>query len=232
MADPIISQLQASPGDPPTTVVRNTSISEGFLTESLNFIRKVIAGRRSIARDDVSDIAQDVALRLWKWRTKFEDKSAHMAEVDWKSFTARTAHNEVNRNLSNQNKQIEVSLDDFDANNDTVGTSSTETFLLVETVWQGICRLSLYQRQALLFSSIDLVLYLLQFGVDEDALLRELELSMTDWESIAARMPLTDCEIAEIANQGLGRKRTITTANAVKKARFDARKRLKELMNK
>lgn len=232
MADPIISQLQASPGDPPTTVVRRTSISEGFVAESLNLIRKVIAGRRSIARDDVSDIAQDVALRLWKWRTKFEDKSSHMADVDWKSFTARTAHNEVNRNLSNRNRQIEVSLDDFDARDDTVGASSAETFLLVETVWQGICKLSRYQRQALLFSSVDLVLYLLQFGVDEDALLRELELSRTAWESIAARMPLADAEIAEIANLGSERKRTKTTANAVKKARFDARKRLKELMNK
>lgn len=230
MADPIISQLQASPGEPPTTVVRNTSISEGFVTESLNLIRKVIAGRRSIARDDVSDIAQDVALRLWKWRTKFEDKSSHMAEVDWKSFTARTAHNEVNRNLSNQNKQIEVSLDDFDARDDTVGASSAETYLLVESVWQGICRLSLYQRQSLLFNSIDLVLYLLQFGVDEDALLGELELSRTEWTSIAARMPLVDAEIAEIANRCSEKKRTKTTANAVKKARFDARKRLKELM--
>lgn len=152
--------------------------------------------------------------------------------MDWKSFSARTAHNEVNRNLSIRYKQNEVPLDDFDARDDTVGDESAETFLLVETVWQGICRLSLYQRQALLFSSVDLVLYLLQFGVDENALLRELELSRTAWESIAARMPLADAEIAEIANPGSERKRTKATANAVKKARFDARKRLKELMNK
>ena len=232
MADPILSQLQTSPGDPPTTEVRNNHIREGFITESLNLIRKVIVGRRSVPTDDVPDIAQNVALRVWKWRLKFDDKSSQMTDVDWKSFTARTAHNEVNRNLSNRNKQIEVSLDDFDAREDTVGASSAETFLLVGTVWQGICRLSLYQRQALLFNSVDLVLYLLQFGVDEDALLKELELSRTAWESIAARMPLTDAEIAEITNPGSGRKRTITTANAVKKARFDARKRLKELMNK
>lgn len=232
MADPIISQLQTSPGDPPTTEVRSSPLTEKFITESLNLIRKVISGRRSIATDDVPDIAQDVALRLWKWRSKFEDKCSQMAEVDWKSFTARTAHNEVNRNLSNRNRQIEVSVDEFDERDDSVEASSAETVFLVETVWQGICKLSLYQRQALLFSSVDLVLYLLQFGVDEEALLRELNLSRTSWESIAARMPLTDTEIAEIANPGLGRKRKETTANAVKKARFDARKRLKELMNK
>lgn len=232
MADPILSKLQTSPGDPPTSGVRSAPLSEGFITESLNLIRKVIAGRRSIAKDDIPDIVQDVALRLWKWRSKFEVKSSQMADVDWKSFTARTAHNEVNRNLSNRNKQIDVSLDEFDARDDSVGSSSAETVLLVQTVWQGICKLSLYQRQALLFSSLELVLYLLQFGVDEDALLRELDLSRTTWESIAARMPLTDAEIAEIANHSLRRKRKETTANAVKKARFDARKRLKELMNK
>ena len=38
-----------------------------------------------------------------------------MAEADWKSFTARTAHNEVNRNLSNRNKRIETSLDETEA---------------------------------------------------------------------------------------------------------------------
>ena len=45
-------------------------------------------------------------------------------------------------------------------------------------------------------------------------------------------MPLSDAGIAEIANFVSERKRTKTTANAIKKARFDARKRLKELMNK
>lgn len=230
MADPIISQLQTSPGDPPTVEVRNSPISEGFITESLNLIRKVITGRRSVARDDVPDIAQDVALRLWKWRSKFEVKSSEMADVEWKSFTARTAHNEVNRNLSNRNKQIDVSIDEFDARDGSVVAPSAEAVLLVRTVWQGICKLSVYQKQALLFSSVELVLYLLQFGVDEDALIMELNLPRTSWESIAERMPLTDAEIAEIATPCLGRKRKETTANAVKKARFDARKRLKELM--
>lgn len=231
MADPILSKLQTAPGDPPATGVRNIQIREGFFTESLNLIRKVIKGRGSVARDDIPDIAQDVALRLWKWRSKFEDKSSHMPDVDWRSFTARAAHNEVNRNLSKRNKQIEVPLDEFDPGHNSVGASA-ETLLLVETVWQGICRLSLYQRQALLFSSVDLVLYLLQFGVEEDALLRQLGLSETAWESIATRMPLTDAEIAEVANPILGRKKKERSANAVKKARFDARKRLKELMNK
>ena len=101
---------------------------------------------------------------------------------------------------------------------------------MVKTVWQGICRLSLYQRQALIFNSVDLVLYLFQFGIEEDELLAKLELTKESWERISTRMPLTDIEIAEIANPNSANGQRSTTAGAVKKARFDARKRLKELM--
>ena len=227
--NPILSKLQTSPGDPPSG--SDSALDrEGFFAESLKLIRKVIAGRRSVLADDVPDISQEAALRLWKWLTKFADKSSRMAEADWKSFTARTAHNEVNRNLSNRNKRIETSLDETEALGAELDASSAETFVLVKTVWQGICRLSLYQRQALLFSSVDLVLYLFQFGIEEDELLAKLELTRESWERISARMPLTDIEIAEIANPNSANGQRSATAGAVKKARFDARKRLKELM--
>jgi DNA-directed RNA polymerase specialized sigma24 family protein len=98
--NPILSKLQTSPGDPPSGS-DGALDREGFFAGSLKLIRKVIAGRRSVVADDAPDISQEAALRLWKWLTKFEDKSSRMAEADWKSFTARTAHNEVNRNLSN-----------------------------------------------------------------------------------------------------------------------------------
>ena len=229
MDNPILSKLQTSPGDPPSE--SDSALDrEGFFAESLKLIRKVIAGRRSVMADDVPDISQEAALRLWRWRSKFEDKSSQMAEGDWKSFVARTAHNEVNRNLSNRNKKIETSLDETEALGDEVNASSAETFVLVKTVWQGICKLSLYQRQSLIFSSVDLVLYLFQFGIEEDDLLAELELTKESWERISTRMPLTDIEIAEIANPNSANGQRVATAGAVKKARFDARKRLKELM--
>ena len=230
MANPILSKLQTSPGDPPTNGTRNALDREGLLAETLNLIRKVISGRRSISNDDVPDISQEVALRLWKWHTKFERKSSEMEADDWRSFTARTAHNEVNRTLSNRNKHIEVSIDEIEQRESSHTASSAETLQLAETAWQGICKLSLYQRQALLFSSIDLVLYLLQFGVEEDELLEVLALSKDDWGVISSRMPLADSEIAEMANPSSGKRKNRTTASAVKKARFDARKRLKELM--
>ncbi|HMM78755.1 MAG TPA: hypothetical protein PKC65_01915 [Pyrinomonadaceae bacterium] len=229
MDNPILSKLQTSPSEPPSGS-DGALDREGFFTESLKLIRRVITGRRSVSNDDVPDISQEAALRLWKWRAKFEDKSSQMAEGDWKSFVARTAHNEVNRNLSNRNRRIETSLDDIDLLESELDASSAETFVLVKTVWQGICKLSLYQRQALIFSSVDLVLYLFQFGIEEDELLATLKLSRESWEVISARMPLTDFAIAEMANPNSAPGQRVATAGAVKKARFDARRKLKELM--
>ena len=230
MANPILSKLQTSPGDPPNNGTRDAFDREGLLAESLKLIRKVISGRRSISNDDVPDIVQEVALRLWKWRTKFEGKSSEMETDEWRSFTARTAHNEVNRTLSNRNSHIDVPIDEVEQLETSQTGSSAETLQLVESAWQGICRLSLYQRQALLLSSIDLIVYLLQYGVKEDELLKELAVSREEWEAIALRMPLSDVEIAAIANPVSGKRQNVTKASAVKKARFDARRRLKELM--
>lgn len=227
--NPILSKFQTSPGEPPS----GSEVAldrEGFFAESLKLIRKVITGRRSVSTDDMPDISQEAAFRLWKWRTKFEDKSLRMTEGDWRSFTARTTHNEVNRNLSNRNNTIEVPIDELEVHDSELDASSAETFVLVHTVWQGICSLTLYQRQALIFSSVDLVLYLFQFGIEEEELLARLKLSRESWERISARIPLNDSEIAEIANPNSANGQRQTTAGAVKKARFDARKRLKELM--
>ena len=229
MANPIVSKLQTSPGDPPTSGPGDSLDREGLLAESLKLIRKVIAGRRSVLGDDVPDISQEIVLRLWKWRTKFAGKSSQMSEDDWSAFTARTAHNEVNRNLSNRIRHAEISIDEVEVG-ERSQTSSAETYQLVESAWQGICRLSLHQRQALLFSSVDLVLQLFQFGIEEDELLRTLGLPRESWKTISARMPLNDSEIAEIANTNSGKRQKRATAGAIKKARFDARKRLKELM--
>ena len=232
MANPILSKLLTSPGDPPTNGSGNSHDREGFLVESLKLIRKVIAGRRSVTQDDAADISQDAAFRLWKWHTKYPDKSSQMEKDEWSSFTARTAHNEVNRTLfKNRSKKSEVPFDEIDSIGDVQSTDlQSDTFQLVDSAWQGICKLSLYQRQALLFSSIDLVLYLLQYGIEEKDLLRALNITEKNWEKIAERMPLSDEEIAQIAKPGSILRETKTTAGAIKKARFDGRKKLKELM--
>jgi hypothetical protein len=72
----------------------------------------------------------------------------------------------------------------------------------------------------------------LQFGIGESAIAASLEITEEEWPDIAGRMPLSDSEIAAIARP---RKKALhheASGRAIKKARFDARKRLKELMNK
>ena len=229
MANPIVSKLQLSPGSPPNGGPGGEHDRDGFLSESLKLIRKVIAGRSSVLVDDAPDISQEIAFRLWKWRTKFEDKSSQMSEDEWTAFSARTAHNEVNRNLSNRRRHVEVSIDEVELGEGSQTLSSAETFQLVEIAWQGICKLSLRQRQALLFSSIDLVLHLFQYGIEENELLGKVGLSKESWESISAKMPLTDSEIAEITNLDPSTGQRRTTAGAIRKARFDARRKLAKL---
>ena len=115
--------------------------------------------------------------------------------------------------LTKFENKIETSLDETEALGAELDASSAETFVLVKTVWQGICRLSLYQRQALLFSSVDLVLYLFQFGIEENELLAKLELTGESWERISTRMPLTDIEMAkEWQPQARLRRRDLTLA--------------------
>ncbi|MGH9949273.1 MAG: RNA polymerase sigma factor [Pyrinomonadaceae bacterium] len=229
MANPIVSKLQLSPGSPPNGGPGEHD-RDGFLAESLKLIRKVIAGRSSVLVDDAPDISQEIALRLWKWRTKFAGKSSQMSADEWTAFSARTAHNEVNRNLSNRKRHIEVSIDEVELSEGSQASSPAETFQLIEIAWQGICKLSLHQRQALLFSSIDLVVHLFQFGIEENELLGKLGLSRESWESISAKMPLTDSEIAEIANLDPSKRKSGTTAGAIRKARFDARRKLAKLI--
>ncbi|HQU94130.1 MAG TPA: hypothetical protein PLK77_17665, partial [Pyrinomonadaceae bacterium] len=61
MDNPILSKLQTSPGDPPTRGSGGALDREGLFVESLKLIRKVIAGRKSVPSDDVSDISQETA---------------------------------------------------------------------------------------------------------------------------------------------------------------------------
>lgn len=231
MADPIFPKLRTSPGERLPNGPRPDRDREGFFSESLSLIRKVIAGRGAVQSDDVPDLSQDIALRLWKWYSKFEEKRSQMDKDQWKSFTARTAHNEVNRNLSYRRRRVEVPLDEIESE-DVSTNAAAEATLLVEIVWQCICKLSLYQRQALLLNSIDLVIHLLQLGVEESELLEALGLTRQSWGAIAERMPLSDTDIAEIASRNEGRTQHVISPGAVKKARCDARKRLKELMDK
>lgn len=142
-----------------------------------------------------------------------------MSGEDWNSFTARTAYNEVNRQLSRDGRQLRLSLDEVSEIEEpsVEGQTDTEVFSLIEQVWQATCKLSLRQRRSLLLHSQELIIYFLQIGITGKQLAERLDFSEKDWNDVCDRLPMTDAEIAE---------RTEGTAGSIKKARYEARVKL------
>ena len=109
------------------------------------------------------------------------------------------------------------------------GSSDAEMVSLVTNVWQETCRLSLYQRQALLLNSPDLMIYFIQYGISEAAIVESLEVSNEQWRDILEKLPLSDVEIAAIARSHKNDRDPGAATRAIRKARFDARKKLGRL---
>ncbi|MBX3290400.1 MAG: hypothetical protein KF855_13765 [Acidobacteria bacterium] len=154
-----------------------------------------------------------------------------MTMVEWDSYTAKTAHNEINRSFSTRKRAGEVPIDEASliSTNTAEGSSGAEMVSLVRNVWQATCRLSLYQRRALLLHSSDLMIYFLEFGVSETAIVESLEVSSEQWRDILERLPLSDIEIAEIARPHKRDRDREAAKRAIRKARFDARRKLGRL---
>lgn len=229
------SPVKPSPEDGQAGQTSNArpASAEGIFLASLVLIRKVVHGRLfTQPESDVSDIVQNTSLRLLKWRDKYREKSERMTADEWNSFTARTTHNEINRYCSSRMNGGEVSIEETHSLQD--GSSEHEVPIeitsLVRKVWQGICSMSLYQRRSLLLHSSELLIYFLQCGIEEARILESLELTEEEWDPIAGRIPLVDAEIAQIARPGKLIRDRGSAARAVKKARCDARKKLKGLM--
>ncbi|HLM62119.1 MAG TPA: sigma-70 family RNA polymerase sigma factor [Pyrinomonadaceae bacterium] len=207
--------------------------SEASLLAALPVIRKII--RRKIAfphQSDSSDIFQGIVLRLWNWRNKFREKSARMSPTEWESFAARTAYNEINRYFSSKKREL-VSLDEaseFASSDSVTGETDAEIESLARFVWQGICRLTLRQRQALLLQDQRLVISLLQGGILDKELATVLDITDGDWLEIKVQMPLSDLQISEFSN---GNNRSPKPdARWVKKARYEARAKLRTIISK
>lgn len=205
--------------------------AESLLIGSLRVAVAVASGRRaSLGEENIADLTQNVALRLWKWLGKHREKSDRMSEKDWDSFTARSAHNEINRHFRSRSKSQEVPLEEatsvtkVEAGHD----AGIEVVSLIRKVWQEICMFSVKQRRALILHSPELVIYFMQAGITAEELAAVLEISRIEWNRVCDRLPLTDLEIAELM-PGYDSRGTRSAAKAVKKARFDARKKLDKL---
>ncbi len=203
--------------------------SESSLLETLPLVQRIVRRRRtSFQESDVADLTQGIALRLWKWRDKYRDKSDQMSGDEWGSFAARTAYNEVNRHLT-KTSSVAVSIDAAEkiAEPSVEGQTDLEVSSLIHAVWQDVCILTLRQRRALLLHSQQLIIYFLQSGIDDMELAQVLGLADSEWNDIRSRLPLTDAQIAEVNKDSEEKGNPATNAKSVKKARYDARTKLK-----
>lgn len=194
--------------------------TETSFLASLPIVQRIVARRRShINLDNRPDLVQEVALRIWRWGSKHQDKSDQMSGEDWNAFAARTAYNEVNRQLCREGRLPGIPLEEVSEiqQQSVAGQTDIEVFSLLEKVWQATCELSLRQRRSLLLHSQDLIIYFVQIGVTDKDLAGVLELSDLGWQTVRDRLPMTDIEIVEIAGG---------TAGSIKKARYEARLRL------
>lgn len=229
-----LQKLQPAPGEPPSPKAQSEPDrrSEGLIREALNLTKLIVTRRRvGLPVSDLPDVTQDTALRLWKWLRKFREKSDGMSSGEWGSFTARSAFNEINRHRATLIRKNEVPLEDLPEVEDFTSTveSDLEMAILVREVWQGICSLSLYQRRALLFHSAELLIYLMQFGIGEQRIAKAVSIEVEEWKVLSTQMPLTDIEIANLINGTRSIVNTNSAVRNIKKARYDARKKLGKL---
>ncbi len=209
----------------------NCSSSEDSFLAALPVVEKIV-GRKSFLswQLDVSDMVQGITLRLWKWRDKFRERSEEMSLAEWQSFAARTAYNELNRHRSKVIRQTNLPLkpDSTKEGLDSVVTETDfEVDSLVKLVWQEICVLTLRQRRALLLHSPEVIIYFLQSDIDDAQIASSLDLSDGNWAEIKNNLPFSDAQIADLVREDASERNLESLSRSIKKARHEARKRLK-----
>ena len=209
--------------------------SDDTLLATIPVVQKIVRRKTvSVWQSEASDLVQGVVLRLLKWRNKYREKSEEMSPDEWQSFAAKTTYNEINRHFTN-NPLVDVSLDSVQeatAEESLEGESETEVCSLALEVWQEICSLSLRQRQALIFGSQELVVYLLKAGITDAKLAENLNLTIEEWAEVKDRLPLKDFQIGELLRT-LGNPKSVQElAKSMKKARHEARAKLRRAVEK
>lgn len=228
----------------PETETEVSSISEdlSYLTDSddslvasLPLVQKIV--RRKVVlswASEASDLVQGVALRLLKWRNKYQDKSEEMSPDEWQSFAARTAYNEINSHFQSNSATI-VPLDEAleVASPEIVeGESETEVNSLARLVWQEICGLSLRQRRALLLGNQKIIINFLKTGITDEELAEILSLSIEEWATVKGKLPLKNIQIAALIQREGSKKNIESISKSVKKARHEARVKVRRVIVK
>ena len=121
---------------------------------------------------------------------------------------------------------------DVAAQDSLEGQSEAEVCSLAMNVWQKMCSLSLRQRQALLFGSQELIIYLLQCGITDEKLAASLNLTMEEWAVIKDKLPFKDIQIAELLRESGNQNSIESIAKSMKKARHEARAKVRRTTEK
>jgi DNA-directed RNA polymerase specialized sigma24 family protein len=206
----------------------------------LDALREVkrVARRKSFSswHREAADLVQEVALRLFKWRKNHENKSRGMSPEEWQRFAAGAARNEIRRRHAKQTSAREVPFDEAAecaaASASPEGNSIAERASLARAAWQEICTMTLRQRRALLFFSQQLHVLLLESGIRDEEIAAILEMSLEKWIETQKRTSLSDSQIADLINEISGGRAFGTSTRSVKKARAEARIKLRRITDK
>lgn len=241
MTESFFEEVPNLPKDDPqsserTGILHQSADPDEPFLNSLSVVQKIVLRKSASSwHSDAADLIQGIALRLLNWRKKNKDRSQDMSPEEWKSFAARTAYNEINRHHSNQNLLAEVPLEealDYAASESLEGQSNAEESSLTLAAWQEICSMTLRQRRSLLLHSQKLYVYLLASGVTNEEIAAILEISLECWTQMKTHISLSDAKIAELIQKEDQRKRIGTSSKSIKKARVEARGKLRRVTDK
>lgn len=226
-----LRRLPESDGTKSPDTNESKSHEEDRLLAALPVLR-LITTRKSFSggQADALDFVQTVILRLLRWRTRHEGKADEMLGEDWESFGARAAYNELKRPSAHARRHEPLdAANEIFAEHGVIGETAAEVDSLARAAWQAICRMTIRQRRALLLNSQDLIVQLLTSGIEESKLLEVLEISACRWQEIGG-LSLSDQQIAALDQEE--KNVTKQNENNVKKARFEARAKIKLIIAK
>lgn len=220
----------------PKEKLYSSSESDESLLAVIPTVKKIVLGKLYSARKaDAPDLIQKVILQLLIWRENQPGKSEKMTGDEWQAFASKTTYRAVNRHLSASKHLIEPldTVGEIPGEDQIIGNTETEVASLLWLFWQEICELSLRQRRALLLNSESLIVILKQNGVSNQKLGEILELDESELSEIFRKLPLPDSQIALLtAARGDSKNQNINSlTKSIKKARHEARARLKKIIS-
>lgn len=220
----------------PAVEITSPADSDDSLLVSLEVVQKIVRKKQSSSwRSEAIDIVSGAILRLLKYRRKNKEKSQAMSNEEWENFSAKAALNEIKRHYSKNSQAILLSLEEIDEPADPKsleGETSAEVMSLIRALWQEFCSLTLRQRRALILQNQKFTLSFLDKGISDNEFAISLEISLECWMAIRVFIPFKDIEIAELLREAGNGRNIESISNSIKKARFEARNKLRRVTEK